>query len=280
MIMDCKTIIDNYTKELKARVTSSNKATPLIAIVRVLGDDASGVYVRLKEKKCKEIGIKSEVIELPNSISQEDLLNVIDHLNYDDKVTSILVQLPLPNHINEDAAMNVISPDKDADCLTRENVGALHSGVEIPIAPCTPKGIMTLLKRSNIDVEGKTVLIINRSNIVGKPLQALMTQSHAGVFMAHSRTPKNVLEGVMEIADIIVTAVGTPNFIDNSYDPQKDQIIIDVSMNRDTEGKLCGDVSKDLYNHNKLLITPVPGSIGPMTILSLIENTINLSFKH
>ena len=279
MIMNCKTIIDNYTEELKARVDSSDK-TPLIAIVRVLGDDASGVYVKLKEKKCKEIGVKSEVIELPNKVSQEDLLNVIDHLNYDDKVTSILVQLPLPKHINEDAVMNVISPDKDADCLTRENVGALHSGVEIPITPCTPKGIMTLLKRSNVDLEGKTVLIINRSNIVGKPLQALMTQAHAGVFMAHSRTPKSVLEGVVNISDVIVTAVGTPDFIDASYEPQKEQVIIDVSMNRNADGKLCGDVSKELYNNSKLLITPVPGSVGPMTILSLIENTINLSFKY
>lgn len=280
MIMDCKTIIDNYTEELRNRVSyQKDLITPKIVIVRVLGDDASGVYVRLKEKKCAEIGVKSNVIELPNNISQEDLVNVINDLNLDMNVNAILVQLPLPKHIDENMIMNSINPMKDADCLTYENIGKLHTGEEMLVEPCTPKGIMTLLNRSGIELEGKTVLIINRSNIVGKPLQALMTKANASVFLSHSKTPKAILMGVMSQVDIIVTAVGRAGFISDSYVPQKEQVIIDVSMNRDADGKLCGDVAKSLYSNGKLLITPVPGSVGPMTILSLIDNTINLSLE-
>ena len=274
MLLNCDTLIQNKTEAIKNIINSLDKK-PTILFFRVLGDKASETYINLKNKKCKEVGIQSINILLPENISECELINYIEHYNQDTNIDAILVQLPLPKHINERKVLDKISPKKDVDGLSSINIGKLFTGCKDAIIPCTPKGILSILKYNNINLEGKNILIINRSNIVGKPLVQLLQKENATITLAHSKT-RNI-NNLMNESDIIITATGCVDFINkttfNSFN--KKRIIIDVSINRDDNNNLCGDVNKELYNQDNLFITPVPKGVGPLTILSLMENTLN-----
>lgn len=273
-ILDAKELVENKIEELKNRVNKLNRK-PKLAIIRVGDDYASGKYVANKIKRCNEVGIESEVIHFPKDVDQMTLEFEILRLNVED-TDGILLQLPLPKHLDEDYLTNLIDPKKDVDGFTIENMGKLMLNQEGNVA-CTSKGIMTLLKENHIDLNGKDVLIINRSNIVGKPLSMLMLQEDATVTIAHSKT-KN-LETKVWNADIIITAIGKPNFFE-AKDFKPGTVIIDVSINFDENGKMCGDVKKSDYNRlveKGCKISPVPNGVGQMTVLSLIEQTVNTS---
>ena len=273
-ILDAKELVVNKIEELKNRVSKLNRK-PKLAIIRVGDDYASGKYVANKIKRCNEVGMESEVIHFPKDVDQMTLEFEILRLNVED-TDGILLQLPLPKHLDEDYLTNLIDPKKDVDGFTIENMGKLMLNQEGNVA-CTPKGIMTILKENHIDLNGKDVLIINRSNIVGKPLSMLMLQEDATVTIAHSKT-KN-LETKVWNADIIITAIGKPNFFE-AKDFKPGTVIIDVSINFDENGKMCGDVKKSDYNRlveKGCKISPVPNGVGQMTVLSLIEQTVNTS---
>ena len=273
-ILDAKELVENKIEELKHRVNKLNRK-PKLAIIRVGDDYASGKYVANKIKRCNEVGMESEVIHFPKDVDQMTLEFEILRLNVED-TDGILLQLPLPKHLDEDYLTNLIDPKKDVDGFTIENMGKLMLNQEGNVA-CTPKGIMTILKENHIDLNGKDVLIINRSNIVGKPLSMLMLQEDATVTIAHSKT-KN-LETKVWNADIIITAIGKPNFFE-AKDFKPGTVIIDVSINFDENGKMCGDVKKSDYNRlveKGCKISPVPNGVGQMTVLSLIEQTVNTS---
>ena len=274
-ILDAKELVVNKIEELKNRVSKLNRK-PKLAIIRVGDDYASGKYVSNKVKRCNEVGIESEVIHLSSDTAESEVELKIKQLNNNPMVTGILLQLPLPKHLDEDYLTNLIDPKKDVDGFTIENMGKLMLNQEGNVA-CTPRGIMTLLKENHIDLNGKDVLIINRSNIVGKPLSMLMLQEDATVTIAHSKT-KN-LETKVWNADIIITAIGKPNFFE-AKDFKPGTVIIDVSINFDENGKMCGDVKKSDYNRlveKGCKISPVPNGVGQMTVLSLIEQTVNTS---
>lgn len=274
-ILDAKELVENKIEELKNRVNKLNRK-PKLAIIRVGDDYASGKYVANKIKRCKEVGIESEVIHFSKDVYELEIAHKIKLLNNDSEVTAILLQLPLPKHLDEDYLTNLIDPKKDVDGFTIENMGKLMLNQEGNVA-CTPKGIMAILKENHIDLNGKDVLIINRSNIVGKPLSMLMLQENATVTIAHSKT-KN-LETKVWNADIVITAIGKPNFFE-AKDFRPGTVIIDVSINFDENGKMCGDVKKSDYNRlveKGCKISPVPNGVGQMTVLSLIEQTVNTS---
>ena len=273
-ILDAKELVENKIEELKHRVNKLNRK-PKLSIIRVGDDYASGKYVANKIKRCNEVGIESEVIHFSKDVDQMTLGFEILRLNVED-TDGILLQLPLPKHLDEDYLTNLIDPKKDVDGFTIENIGKLMLNQEGNVA-CTPKGIMTILKENHIDLNGKDVLIINRSNIVGKPLSMLMLQENATVTIAHSKT-KN-LETKVWNADIVITAIGKPNFFE-AKDFRPGTVIIDVSINFDENGKMCGDVKKSDYNRlveKGCKISPVPNGVGQMTVLSLIEQTVNTS---
>ena len=277
-ILEAKELVKDKIEELKIRVNKLNKK-PKLVILRVGNDFASGKYVANKINRCKEVGIKSEVIHLREDVSKSEIAHRIKVLNDNAWVTAILLQLPLPKHLDEDYLTSLIDPKKDVDGFTSENMGKLILGQDSNIA-CTPKGIMALLKEDNIDVKGKDVLIINRSNIVGKPLSMLMLKNDATPTIAHSKT-KDLMNKVWN-SDIIVTAIGKPNFF-KSKDFKPGTIIIDVAINFDEDGKMCGDVSKSDYDRlveKNCIITKVPGCIGQMTVLSLIEQTIEIAERN
>lgn len=287
MIIDCKNISNKMREEIKEGIKALD-LQPKLALVRVLGDDASAVYVRNKIRACEEVGIESSVIELSNDITEERLEHEINILNEDDSINGILVQLPLPGTLNKEYIINRIHPLKDVDCLTDYSVGKLFGDGQDIVSPCTPKGIMRILKETVGAIEGNRVLVINRSMLVGKPLVELLQRENATVMLAHSKTGRETLRSMMALADIIITGTGNANFITKediySYVMLRlelklpPQIIIDVSMNRDEEGKLCGDVSKDLYDNEYVHVTPVPKGVGLTTVSSLLQNTVELAY--
>ncbi|AHV98230.1 bifunctional methylenetetrahydrofolate dehydrogenase/methenyltetrahydrofolate cyclohydrolase FolD [Paenibacillus sabinae] len=249
---------------------SQRGVKPGLAVVLVGEDPGSQVYVNSKEKTCISLGFHSVVHRLPASTSQEELLALVDELNKADEIDGILVQLPLPKHINEKAVIDAISVEKDVDGFHPVNVGNLVIGDD-SLLPCTPAGVIELIKRTGIDLSGKHAVVIGRSNIVGKPVSLLLQRENATVTMCHSRTV-NMAE-LCKQADVLVVAIGRANFVDASY-VKPGAVVIDVGMNRLDNGKLAGDVDYDSAKEVAGYITPVPGGVGPMTITMLMVNTL------
>ena len=271
-IIDGKKISTQIKDELRDRV-SGLKAEGIevtLAVIQVGADSASSVYVRNKKKACEYIGIRSLSYELPESISQEELLNLIAELNERADVNGILVQLPLPSHMEEEKILDAISPLKDVDGFHPQNVGALCIG-KPGFVSCTPAGVIQLLKRSGIEIAGKECVVIGRSNIVGKPMALLLLRENGTVTVAHSRTKD--LKEVAARADILVVAVGKPRMITAEY-VKEGAVVIDVGIHRDSEGHLCGDVDYESVAPKCSAITPVPGGVGPMTIAMLMNNCV------
>lgn len=258
--------------ELKQKVDELKKAgiNPGLAVILVGDNSASKVYVGRKKKACEELGIKSYEFLLEQNTKEEDLLELIRKLNNDDEVNGILVQLPLPKHINEERILLEINPKKDVDAFHPFNVGRIMTGNPV-FLPCTPAGVMELIKESGVDPSGKECVIVGRSNIVGKPQAMLLLAANGTVTVCHSRT-KN-LEEVCQRADILVVAIGKPEFVKGSF-IKPGAIVIDVGMNRLDNGKLVGDVEYATAAEKAAAITPVPGGVGPMTITMLMDNTI------
>jgi len=244
--------------------------TPGLAVVLVGTDPASQVYVGHKEKACKEVGFHSEVYRLPATTSQKELLELIEKLNSDSKIHGILVQLPLPKHLNEKEIINKISPTKDVDGFHPISAGALLIG-EKGLQPCTPKGCIHLIKQTGIEISGKKAVVVGRSNIVGKPIALMLLQENATVTICHSRTKD--LQAELLQADIVVAAVGKVNFITADM-IKPGAVVIDVGINRLENGKLAGDVNFEKVKEKAAWITPVPGWVGPMTIAMLLKNTL------
>ena len=271
-IISGKVVSQAKREELRQRVAQLNEKGIEIglAVIIVGNNSASRVYVNNKKKGCEEIGVNSYEYALPEETTQKELLSLIDELNNDSKIDGILCQLPLPSHIDEQAVINAINPEKDVDAFHPFNVGHIMIG-DYTFLPCTPAGIMEMLKFYNISVAGKKCVVIGRSNIVGKPMAMLLLKENGTVEICHSRT-KNLKEETLS-ADILVAAVGKAYFV--TADMVKDgAVVIDVGMNRNEEGKLCGDVCYDEVFSKASYITPVPGGVGPMTITMLLENTV------
>lgn len=241
-----------------------------LAVVIVGDNPASRVYVNSKKKACEEVGFNSYEYALPEETTQQELLDLVDVLNKDEKVNGILVQLPLPKHIDENAVINAISPDKDVDAFHPFNVGKIMIG-EYAFLPCTPAGIMELIDSTGVEIAGKSCVVIGRSNIVGKPMSMLLLHRSGTVTICHSKT-KNLKE-ICSNADILVAAVGRPNFVTGDM-VKEGAVVIDVGINRMEDGKLCGDVNFAEAEKKASYITPVPGGVGPMTIAMLMKNTL------
>lgn len=250
--------------------------TPCLAVVLVGNDPASAVYVRNKKLACQKSGIESRSYELPSETTQDDLLKLVDELNGDPAVDGILVQLPLPAHIDSQAVLERIEPHKDVDGFHPYNVGRLV--VKMPLMrPCTPKGVMTLLEAYGIDPKGKKAVVVGASNIVGRPQALELLLSRATVTICHSAT-QNLADEVAA-ADILVVGVGIPNFVKGEW-VKPGAVVIDVGINRLDDGSLCGDVEFDVAKERASMITPVPGGVGPMTIATLLENTVHAASLH
>ncbi|MBE6537844.1 MAG: bifunctional methylenetetrahydrofolate dehydrogenase/methenyltetrahydrofolate cyclohydrolase FolD [Ruminococcaceae bacterium] len=272
-IIDGKAISAEIRKEICEEVKSfeaENGFLPGLAVIIVGENPASKVYVRNKKKACEDVGFYSEVIEMPEETSEEELLSVIDRLNNDKKIHGILVQLPLPKHINEESVLLKINPAKDVDAFHPFNVGKIMTG-NYDLAPCTPAGVMELIRRSGVEIRGKECVIVGRSNIVGKPQAMLMLAADATVTICHSRTKD--LADVCRRADILVAAIGKPNFFGADM-VKEGAVVIDVGINRGDDGKLVGDVNFAEVEPKASYITPVPGGVGPMTITMLLKNTL------
>ena len=273
-IISGKIVSEKLRLELKASISKfivESGHTPGLAVVLVGEDPASQVYVRNKHKACLEVGINSYEINLPGDTTEEKLISVIDELNSDNNVDGILVQLPLPKQINEERVINRINTNKDVDAFSPANVGKIMIG-NYTFLPCTPAGVMELLKHYNIAIEGKNCVVIGRSNIVGKPMAMLLLEKNGTVTVCHSRT-QNIGE-ICRSADIIVVAVGRAGFLKADM-VKPGAVVIDVGINRGTDGKLCGDVAFDEVEKIASYITPVPGGVGPMTITMLLKNTLS-----
>ena len=271
-IIDGKQISLDIKNELKEKVAKYKEQgiEITLAVVKVGNDPASAVYVRNKEKACEYVGIKSKTLALPEETTEEELLNVVKELNEDKNVNGILVQLPLPKHIDESKVLLTIDSTKDVDGFHPVNVGKMVIG-EDTFLPCTPAGIIEMIKRADIDIEGKECVVIGRSNIVGKPMAMLMLKENATVTIAHSRTKD--LKEVTKRADIIVAAIGKAKFVTADY-VKEGAVVIDVGMDRDENGKLCGDVDFESVSKVASAITPVPGGVGPMTVTMLLVNCL------
>ena len=274
-ILDGKKLRDKIIENLKAKVDTFEEK-PTLVVILVGENPASKIYVNDKKKMAEKIGIHSEVINYPANITEAELLDKIEELNNNKKVTAILVQLPLPKHISKDNVMNKIIPSKDVDGFTPYNFGKLFSGETPTVYPCTPKGILLLLDEYNIEIEGKHVVIVGRSNIVGKPLSQMMLNKNATVTICHSHT-KN-LSQITKTADILVSAVGK-NIIEGEM-LKTDCVIVDVGIFKDENGKTRGDVDFESASKIASFISPVPGGVGPMTIASLMLNTVELFEKN
>lgn len=271
MIINCKEIRD---KEI-AKIKETYKGGCKVAFIQVGKNEASNVYVRNKIKLCKEVGIEVEHIQFKEIISEGELINFIEFLNKQKEIHGIMVQLPLPRHIDEQAVINTIDPKKDIDGFTAINKGKLMLGDDSALIPCTPKGIMTILEHQKIDLNGKNVVIAGRSNIVGKPLAQLMINKGATVTVCNSKTSKYLLKYLISTSDIFISAIGQANYFNyETLDVYlRDTIAIDVGINRDSDGKLCGDIDKELYDEFKA-VTSVPGGVGLITVLEVIRNSI------
>lgn len=276
-IIDGKKIsteIKDETRDKVAELKAAGKEISL-AVVQVGDNPASCVYVRNKKKACEYVGIKSVSHELPEETTEAELLELIDKLNNDDTINGILVQLPLPAHMDENKVIDAISPYKDVDGFHLMNVGALSTGQNGFIS-CTPYGIIQLLKRSGIEIAGKHCVVIGRSNIVGKPMSMLLLRENGTVTVVHSKT-QNMKE-ITKQADILVVAIGKPKFVDETF-VKEGAVVIDVGINRDEDDKICGDVDYDKVFDKVSAITPVPGGVGPMTIAMLMNNCLEAATK-
>ena len=278
MLLDGKLVSKEILEDIKNKVTNMDKK-PHLAVILVGNDEASKVYVRNKKKTAESLGIKSTVIELPETAEENEVIDNIKNLNDDDDVSAILVQMPLPKHINQENVICAINPKKDIDCFTPENVGKLAIGMKPYFNPVTPQGILLLLDYYNISLEGKHVVIIGRSNIVGKPMAQMLLRRNATVTICHSKT-KN-LEEIIKAADIVISAAGKK--VVRCKMVKYKSIFVDVGISRDTNGKLTGDLNwkPDFNNFNEVVeyfeyVSPVPGGVGPMTIASLMLNVISI----
>ncbi len=271
VILDGKNLRDKILADLKCRVAALN-GTPKLVVLSVGDDPASKIYVNNKKKFAEKIGITAEIIEYPPSVRQEILLTDINVLNVDPTVTAILVQLPLPKHIDKLEILSAILPEKDVDGFTPYNSGLLFSGAKPYAYPATPRGILRLLDEYNIEIDGKHVVIVGRSNIVGKPLAQMMLNRNATVTVCHSHT-KNLAD-ITKTADILVSAAGGKIIEENMI--KQNCVVVDVGIFRDDDGKLRGDVNFETVSKIASHITPVPGGVGPMTIASLMLNTVDL----
>ncbi len=271
-IINGKEIGQAIRQSVAERVASLKEQglTPGLAVVLVGDNQASATYVRNKQKSCEEIGMFSELIKLPEETTQEELLAQIEHLNTREDIHGILVQLPLPKHIDEDTVIATIAVDKDVDGFSPVSVGKMMLGQET-FLPCTPFGVMKLLEYSGIEIAGKHAVIVGRSHIVGKPMGQLLLQKDATVTYTHSKTPD--LPSFTKQADILIAAVGRANFITKEH-VKEGAVVIDVGINRDEDNKLCGDVNYNEVDGIVSHITPVPGGVGPMTITMLLFNTV------
>ncbi len=272
-IINGKEIAASIKEELKTEVAEMKNEgiNSCLAVIKVGEDKASAVYVNNKKKACEYIGIESRSYELEATTTQEELMALLDSLNKDDTVNGILVQLPLPKHLNEVDILNYIVPEKDVDGFHPMNVGKLCIG-EKEMVSCTPAGIIELLKRSDIQIEGKECVVIGRSNIVGKPMSLLLLEENATVTIAHSRTQD--LSTITKRADILIVAIGKPEFVTKEY-VKEGAVVIVVGIHRDENNHLCGDVDFDDVKDIVSAITPVPGGVGPMTIVMLMKNCVN-----
>lgn len=275
-IIDGKVISASVKERVKAEVSALKEKgiTVGLAVIIVGEDPASKVYVSNKKKACENLGIISEEYALPESTTNEELLALIDELNSKPSINGILCQLPLPSHLDEKLIINSIDPEKDVDAFHPFNVGKIMIG-DFDFLPCTPAGVMEMLKYENIEVEGKTCVVIGRSNIVGKPMNMLLLHQNGTVTVCHSKT-KNLKE-VCKNADILVAAVGRPKFVTEDM-VKEGAVVIDVGINR-VDGKLCGDVDFENVKNKVSAITPVPGGVGPMTIAMLMQNTLTAAKK-
>lgn len=271
-IISGKEVSAKVKNEVKEKALElKNKGIEIGLAVVIVGDDpASRVYVNNKKKACEEVGFNSYEYALPAETTEEELLALVDKLNKDDKINGILVQLPVPKHINETAIINAISPDKDVDAFHPVNVGKIMIG-DYAFLPCTPAGVMELIDSTGVEIAGKSCVVIGRSNIVGKPMSMLLLHRSGTVTICHSKT-KNLKE-ICANADILVAAVGRPNFVTGDM-VKEGAVVIDVGINRLENGKLCGDVNYEEAEKKAAFITPVPGGVGPMTIAMLMKNTL------
>lgn len=271
-IIDGKQISAQIKEELReeAAAYKARGIEAALAVIQVGEDPASSIYVRNKKKACAYVGVRSESYELPRETTQEALLALIEELNGRSDIQGILVQLPLPSHIDEDAVIRAIAPEKDVDGFHPESVGRMCIG-EQGYLPCTPAGIIQLLKRSGVSIEGKECVVVGRSNIVGKPMALLMLRENATVTITHSRTKD--LQEVCRRADILIVAIGKPRFITKEY-VKEGAVVIDVGIHRDENNKMCGDVDFADVEPVAGAITPVPGGVGPMTIAMLMNNCL------
>ena len=256
-------------EEIKA-LTASGRRAPCLAVILVGDDPASAVYVRNKKRACEAVGITSLEYLLSADETEEKLLELIDFLNKDESVDGILVQMPVPKQIDPDRVIEAISPDKDVDAFHPYNVGKILEG-DYRFLPCTPAGVMEILRYYGISPEEKNCVVVGRSNIVGKPMVMLLLHANGTVKICHSRTPD--LKSACKEADILVCAIGKPKFFNAEY-VKEGAVVIDVGINRDENGKLCGDVDFDSVEPVASYITPVPGGVGPMTITMLLDNTM------
>ncbi|MDX8379394.1 MAG: bifunctional methylenetetrahydrofolate dehydrogenase/methenyltetrahydrofolate cyclohydrolase FolD [Gallionella sp.] len=271
-IIDGKTIAQEVRREWKVRVDAliARGVTPGMAVIIVGADPASRVYVANKVKTCAQLGLYSIHLELPTDTTEAELLAKVEELNNDPKIHGILVQLPLPKHLDAHKVIEAINPDKDVDGFHERNVGALVTG-ETPFPSCTPAGVIVMLEKSGIDIEGKHAVVVGRSNIVGKPMALLLLHKNATVTICTSKTVD--LAKHTRDADILVVAIGRTKMITGDM-IKPGSVVIDVGMNRDENGKLCGDVDFDSAKEVADWITPVPGGVGPMTITMLVANTV------
>ena len=278
IIMDGKALaakMQDHLHEKVERLKEKEWIVPGLVVIMVGDNPASQVYVRNKERAAKKAGFHSQIVNLSESISEEELIEVIEQYNQDPLFHGILVQLPLPNHINEMRILLAIDPKKDVDGFHPMNTGNLWNGRR-QMVPCTPAGIMEILREYNVELEGKTAVIIGRSNIVGKPMAQLLLEKNATVTLTHSRTPN--LAKVCSKADVLIVAIGRAKFVTEDY-VKEGAVVIDVGINRDEEGKLCGDVDFDQVKDKVGMITPVPGGVGPMTITMLMEQTYQAALR-
>lgn len=267
--------IKNQLKLEVAKIQESYSRLPKLTVILVGDNHASQTYVKNKERGCDYIGIKSEVLKHEASFSEAELLKEIESLNKDESVDGILVQLPLPKHIDEQKVLNAIAPSKDVDGFHPDNIANLFLGKK-SLVPCTPKGMLVLLEEIGYDLTGKEVVVVGRSNIVGKPVALLCLHNNATVTIAHSKTEN--LKEVCRRADVLIAAIGKPKFITRDY-IKEGAIVLDVGINRDENNKLCGDVDFDDVKDIVSGITPVPGGIGPMTITMLMQNTLEAFYR-
>lgn len=278
-ILDGKGTADNILNNLRRQVeerVKAGKRPPGLAVILVGDNPASSIYVRNKRRSCEVAGVHSVSIDLPATTTQEELLACIDRLNEDPAIDGVLVQLPLPEHVDSETVIERIHPDKDVDGFHPYNVGRLALGMPT-LRPCTPFGVMTLLKLTGEDLRGKNALVVGASNIVGRPMNLELLHAECTVTIAHKLTRD--LPGFIRQAEILVVAIGNPNFVKGEW-IKEGAIVIDVGINRLPDGKICGDVEFESASQRASWITPVPGGVGPMTVATLLENTLKAAEIH